>query len=101
MTASEVQVWIRLRGKALGVSFRRQHPIGPYILDFACLSIRLAVEIDGVQHEDSVADTVRDAYLVARGWTVLRFSAHQALTNPEAVIETIRAKVTELSPSRQ
>ena len=50
-----------------GVRFRRQHPIGPYIVDFACIALKLAVELDGSQHFENTADAIRDAYLAERG----------------------------------
>jgi len=98
MELGEVAVWVRLRGRALGVGFRRQHPIGPYILDFACLALRLAVEVDGSQHYDAVAaDSIRDQYLRDRGWTVLRFTTHDVLTNPDFVVGTILEAIHHLS----
>lgn len=61
MNEGEVRIWTGLRRKAIGVRFRRQHPIGPYIVDFACLTLKLVIEIDGSQHYDSVmADSLRD-----------------------------------------
>ena len=98
MTLGEVAVWVRPRGRALGVGFRRQHPIGPYILDFACLALKLVVEVDGSQHYDAVlADSVRDQYLRDRGWTVLRFTTHDVLANPNFVVGTILETIHHLS----
>lgn len=65
MNEAEVRIWERV----LDVRFRRQHPVGPYILDFACVALRLAIELDGSQHESSPDDAIRDAYLASRGWT--------------------------------
>ena len=98
MELGEVAVWVRLRGRALGVSFRRQHPVGPYILDFACLALKLVVEVDGSQHYDAVtADSIRDQYLRDRGWTVLRFTTYEVLTNPNFVVGTILEAIHDLS----
>ncbi|MDB5889630.1 MAG: hypothetical protein JWP47_461, partial [Polaromonas sp.] len=75
MTDSERKLWSRLRMEQLGVKFRRQHPVGNYIVDFACLTAMLIVELDGSQHQDSVAyDEQRDAYLRCNGYEVLRFA---------------------------
>ena len=100
MSLGEVAVWAWIRGGAFGVRFRRQHPVGPYILDFACLALKLAVEIDGSQHYDAViADSIRDQYLRDRGWTVLRFTTHDVLTNSEFVVGTILETILRLSSS--
>lgn len=71
-------MWQALKGKALGVKFRRQHPIGPYIVDFVCLSHGLVVEADGVTHDDIDVGyaAARDRFLRSRGFTVLRIDDH-------------------------
>ena len=74
MTHAERLLWSMLRNRTQGHKFRRQVPRGPYILDFACLSMRLVVELDGSQHCDSAADALRDAWLESHGFRVLRFS---------------------------
>ncbi|GJL93307.1 MAG: hypothetical protein DHS20C04_29660 [Hyphococcus sp.] len=61
---------------------RRQHPVGPYIVDFAILSKRLVIEVDGAVHEfeaNKQRDETRDRYLAANGWTVLRVSTNEAM----------------------
>jgi very-short-patch-repair endonuclease len=69
-----------------GVKFRRQHPIGPYFADFACVSHKLVVEIDGDHHAFQVeADARRTSVLVQEGWRVVRFAANEAVSNPEGV----------------
>ncbi|MBZ9823024.1 endonuclease domain-containing protein [Mesorhizobium sp. CA4] len=76
MTDAELKLWNELRAHRLGMSFRRQVPIGPYIVDFACSAYRLIIEVDGSQHGDaehSRRDEERTAYLAAGGWTILRF----------------------------
>src|SRR5438105_901047 len=72
---AETVLWQALRNRALGgFKFRRQHPIGPYIVDFACLSCKLVVEADGETHVTSAKrDLQRSAFLEASGWLVLRF----------------------------
>ena len=76
MTGTELRVWIRIRGRKLdGWKFRRQHPIGPYWVDFYCPAARLIVEIDGPTHEDDrkwAYDVRRQAWLEAAGYRVLR-----------------------------
>ncbi|MER8633624.1 DUF559 domain-containing protein [Mesorhizobium opportunistum] len=77
MTDAELKLWNELRAhRLMGMSFRRQVPIGPYIVDFACSACRLVVEVDGSQHagaEHLRHDEARSAYLKASGWTILRF----------------------------
>ncbi|MEQ1901649.1 MAG: endonuclease domain-containing protein, partial [Devosia sp.] len=79
----EVVLWTHLRGSKLGqLRFRRQHPIGPYILDFYCASIRLCVEIDGIVHastEQAVHDERRTRWLAERNIQVLRVAAADVL----------------------
>jgi very-short-patch-repair endonuclease len=90
-TDAESLVWRLLRNRQLKNSkFRRQHPVGKYILDFYCAEHGLAVELDGGQHDSSRAhDTVRDAWLASQGIRVLRFWNSQVLNETEAVLETI------------
>jgi len=71
MTGVETRMWWRLRARQLGVKFRRQHPIGPYIVDFACCRAKLVVEIDGEMHEKAY-DIRRDRWLESLGWRVMR-----------------------------
>ncbi|KXK42237.1 MAG: hypothetical protein UZ02_AOB001001555 [Nitrosomonas europaea] len=85
----------------MGLKFKRQKPIGPYIVDFVCFEPRLVVELDGGQHVDQVAyDRKRDALLQAQGFAVLRFWNNQALGETEAVLEAIRLKVLTLTLDR-
>jgi very-short-patch-repair endonuclease len=81
-TQAERVLWRALRHDALGVRFRRQHPISPYFADFACPSARLVVEVDGGQHGGR-DDAVRDAAMRAAGWRVLRFWNIDVLENTE------------------
>ena len=72
-TTPEARVWSALRGGALGVKFRRQHPIGPYVTDFACVERKLVVELDGGVHRvRELEDALRTEELERMGWTVLR-----------------------------
>ncbi|MFC7051355.1 endonuclease domain-containing protein [Hansschlegelia quercus] len=91
-TDAERAMWRLLRNRRLAsLKFRRQTPIGPYVADFACVSKRLIVEIDGGQHAESDADRRRDAYLAREGWIVLRFWNNEAFENPEGVLLKIAA----------
>jgi len=77
MTDAVLKLWNELRAhRLMGLSFRRQVPIGPYIVDFACPTHRIVVEIDGSQHaeaEQAEREETRSAYLKSSGWTILRF----------------------------
>ena len=100
MTQSEAILWEQLRRKALeGLRFRRQHPVGRFILDFYCHPIRLAIEIDGAVHdnpEQSEYDEDRTAELEHLGITVLRFRNDEILKNIDYVIDTIQSIVLSL-----
>ena len=90
-TVPERLLWSRLRARGLGqVKFRRQHPVGPYVVDFYCAAASLVVEIDGVSHEEQEAyDEKRTAYLVSRGLRVVRFTNDEVLADADAVARTI------------
>ncbi|MCY3754508.1 MAG: DUF559 domain-containing protein [Alphaproteobacteria bacterium] len=92
-TDAERTLWQRLRGKQLGgLKFRRQHVVGPWILDFYCPECRLAVELDGGQHneaENRCRDEARTAFLEDRGMAMLRYSNLEALRETDAVLEDI------------
>ena len=91
-TEAESRLWKTLRDRRLAdCKFRRQHPIGPYIADFASIPHRLVIEADGGQHDANAADARRTAWLSHRGWRVLRFWNNDILANSEGVIETILA----------
>uniref|UniRef100_UPI0002488B4C endonuclease domain-containing protein n=2 Tax=Sphingomonas sp. KC8 TaxID=1030157 RepID=UPI0002488B4C len=99
-TEAERHLWQLLRAKRLsGWKFRRQQPIGRYIVDFYCSSARLIVEADGSQHLDSVYDAERDAWLVAQGLTTLRFWNNDILNNPEGVLAGILAALEASRPA--
>jgi very-short-patch-repair endonuclease len=90
MTDAERRLWSALRDRALsGYKFRRQHPIGLYIVDFACVEHMLAIEADGGQHADNRYDERRTAWLESQGWRVVRFWNNEVLTNIEGVVEMI------------
>jgi len=83
----------------VGVKFRRQHPIGPFIVDFCCLERRLIVELDGGQHAiQRDRDARRTALLTAEGHRLLRFWDNEVLTNPDGVLESILLHLQRPSP---
>jgi very-short-patch-repair endonuclease len=90
-TEIERALWRELRrGKIVGARFRRQVPIGPYIVDFACLKNKIVIELDGSQHLDRATyDQARSAFLKTQKFRVLRFWNGQFIDEREAVLETI------------
>ena len=90
-TDAEMRLWAVLRRRQIeGARFRRQAPIGPYVVDFACFAERLVVEVDGGQHaHQQDRDTARTAWLETQGFRVLRFWNHEVLGNIEGVAERI------------
>ena len=99
-TDAEGLLWHYLRNNQLdGHRFRRQHPIGPYIVDFACLTRKVLIELDGSQHAERQADDKkRDAFLRAQGYRVLRFWNNEIFQNCFGVLERIYEAVTENPP---
>jgi len=92
MTFAERRLWSILRLRDVdGHRFRRQCPIGPFVVDFACLHARLVIEADGGQHADSMTDAARDAFLRSKGFRVLRFWNHDIVAN----LEGVRAVIAE------
>ena len=95
MTETERRVWSRLRSRLVGgYKFRRQVPVGPYVVDFACVSEHLAIEIDGPGHEDE-SDERKDAYLKAKGYRVHRFPAGAVDESLDDVIHAIYLDLSE------
>jgi very-short-patch-repair endonuclease len=102
-TDAEGLLWWELRRRSLGVRFRRQHPIGRYIVDFICLSHRIIVEADGSQHGGQY-DQERDAFLRSRGYTMLRFWSWDVIRDFDGVVETIATEIDRrrvLPPTNQ
>ncbi|MFS2011383.1 endonuclease domain-containing protein [Azospirillum sp. CT11-132] len=89
-TDAERKLWSLLRRRQIGGwYFRRQHPIPPYIADFACIEAKLVVEVDGGQHNGSSYDAARDRRMKNTGWRVMRFWNTDVLSNPEGVARMI------------
>jgi very-short-patch-repair endonuclease len=98
-TNAERHLWKHIRTKQIeGLKFRRQEPIGRYIVDFVCYEKGVVVEVDGGQHSEEV-DAERDEWLRTQGFEVLHFWNHDVLLNIEGVVETILKNCTQRSPS--
>ena len=98
LTEAEDKLWQEIRDRRLDhIKFRRQAPIGNYIVDFVCLKAKLVIELDGGQHSDSSYDRTRDAELNARGFRVLRFWNDEVLKEMDAICDTIIAYVRDQS----
>ncbi|AZT84492.1 endonuclease domain-containing protein [Marinobacter sp. NP-4(2019)] len=96
MTQAENHLWYHLRAYRLnGIRFRRQQPLGPYIVDFVHFGSRVVVEADGGQHNDSESDRKRDDWMQSQGYKVLRFWNHEILQQIEVVLSVIYDTVTE------
>jgi very-short-patch-repair endonuclease len=97
-TEAEKRLWRLLRDRRLAAfKFRRQVPIGPYVADFACLSARLIVELDGSQHFESARDRKRDEWLSADGYEVLRVWNSDLNSNEAGVLDAIWHALQERS----
>ena len=102
LTPQEILLWSRLKGKALGCKFRRQHSIGKYIVDFCCPERKLIVELDGSQHGEESAeryDRLRTEYLQKLGYSVLRFWNNEVNGNLEGVLDRILEELNHTTPS--
>ncbi len=100
MTDVEHTLWQALRGGQLsGYKFRRQHPIGIYIADFACIEANLVIELDGGQHQDQQSyDTHRSEFMQLLGWQVLRYWNNDVLENLDGVLFNIAEQLKDLPP---
>src|SRR5690349_15422967 len=88
MSLPERLLWRELRGKPMELKFRRQHPVGPYVLDFYCPAAKLAIEVDGIAHdmgERPLRDEPRDEFIRAQGIEVVRVPATDVLESPSNV----------------
>jgi very-short-patch-repair endonuclease len=102
-TNAERLIWMLLRDRRFdGLKFRRQHPIGHYILDFYCEELNLAVELDGGQHnlpEGQKHDMSRSEWLTAKGIRVVRFWSHDVLGDTDTILQAIWDVVSQLRAS--
>lgn len=102
-TDAEALLWRHLRNRQmLGLKFRRQHPIGPYFADFACVDVGLVIELDGGQHNEGDAlmhDRQRELFMHEAGFITLRFWNHEVLTQTDAVLAKIFQTLQTLTPT--
>ena len=97
MTDAEQWMWEHLR-TIPEIRFRRQHPIGDYIVDFVCLNLNLIIEIDGAYHNEpqqQAEDAIRSDYLRDHGFIILRFTNEEVLYDTETVIQTINKEIQQ------
>jgi very-short-patch-repair endonuclease len=102
MTPPERRLWNVLRLRPEGFKFRRQHPVGPYTLDFFCYEAELCIEIDGFAHQlgsNPQRDTRRDDWLVSQGVRTVRIAALDVRDNLEGVVQLILEACRQRSPS--
>ena len=100
MTDAEMALWQAIRRKQLGVKFRRQVVLGPYIVDFLCHSAQLVIELDGGQHADhETHDETRSRFIETQGFTVIRFWNNEVLENMDGVLSIIKQQVQRAKPS--
>lgn len=99
-TDAEKLLWSRLRARQMeSAKFVRQYPIGTYITDFACRSLKLVIELDGGQHADNPADAERMNVLESSGYRVLRFWNNEVLSNVDGVLQVIAHAIRAASNS--
>ena len=102
LTEAELKLWNAVRAhRLMGLSFRRQIPIAGYIVDFACPTHRLIVEVDGSQHGDDEGlrrDDIRTRWLQSEGYRVIRFWNNDVMSRTDAVLETIHDIITVTPP---
>jgi very-short-patch-repair endonuclease len=100
VTLTERMLWqVLQKRQVMGARFRRQHPVGPYVVDFACLDPPLVIEVDGGQHLESTSDRARDAFLAGRGFHVLRFWNNEVMHNLDGVYAAVARELSQLARS--
>jgi len=99
-TDAERKIWQQLRSRILSeAKFRRQHPVGPYVVDFICINEKLIIKLDGSQHQQQQDyDAARTAFLEQAGYRVLRFWDNDVLVNTESVMQVIFEALVSPSP---
>ena len=100
-TKAEGLLFGRLRGNRCGLRIRRQHPIGPFIADFACVKKKLVIELDGWSHDERwVYDEARTEYFVQQGWRVVRYANLDVLRNVDDVLNDIERALHLPAPTQ-
>jgi very-short-patch-repair endonuclease len=98
LTEPELILWFRLKDRTDGLTFRNQHPIGPYIADFYCAKAKLIIEIDGALHmsgERAERDAARDQYFTAKGYMTYRIPAEDVYRDADSVADGIKLLAEE------
>ena len=101
MSPSEVRLWRVLRQRPGGLIFRRQHPLGPYVVDFYCKAAAIAIEVDGMAHDFEVAarrDARRDQWVKMQGIETIRIAAQDVRGNLDGVVEHIVDRCLQRTP---
>lgn len=99
-TPQEVILWARLRDKQVGCKFRRQHPVGEYVVDFCCIEKKIVIEVDGSQHiRNRFADEKRSEFLRSQGYSVLRFWNNEINDNIDGVMLKVEEAIGGNLPS--
>ncbi|QZH75099.1 MAG: endonuclease domain-containing protein [Erythrobacter sp.] len=101
MSLPEVLLWTHLRGKPSGQKFRKQHPLGDYVLDFYCAAKHLGIEVDGIAHDMGnrpARDSIRDDWLRGQGVEVMRVSASDVLKDASGTADAIVRYCAQLPP---
>ena len=95
MPPAEILLWLRFRTwRSDGIVIRRQHSVSSYIADFACLPVKLLIELDGASHEGQEEyDEERQKWLEDQGWTVMRFENHEVLNDPDDAANQVLARI--------
>lgn len=103
LTDAEQRLWYHLRAhRFMGRKFKRQKPLGRYVVDFICLEEKLVIELDGGQHAENLAyDHERDSWLRSQGYTVLRFWNNELMNETEGVLEQIRLALSNDADSSE
>lgn len=96
-TEAETKLWRILRNGHMGVKFRRQVPIGPYIVDFICHELKLVIEADGGQHSENAKDEERTAFLNKEGFEVLRFWNNEITGNIDGVAIAVKNRIESMA----
>ena len=103
-TQSEIKLWKYLKGKQLDVRFIRQKPIGPYIVDFYCKELKLAIELDGLSHhfeETMLKDAEKESFLKNTGIHILRFEDKDVMGDIDNVLAEIMDFIESLDSHKQ
>jgi very-short-patch-repair endonuclease len=98
MSPAEKKLWSRIRGSQLAVRFRRQQPVGPYVVDFLCAVANVVIELDGDSHDSTQEeDKARDALLADMGLRVLRIANAEVFDNIDGVLARLAEVVRDAS----